>query len=195
MPSTRGQGKEMEKGPSQYKVLLSLALAGLFLVGIGLTLWKMPRQEGRLEIIQPTPAAFKEIKVYVGGAVARVGVYTLKEGQRVEDALAAAGGASALADLSRLNLAARVRDEMQIYVPLPGENTASSSQIADPRIDINTASAALLETLPDVGPVTAQNIISYRQKNGPFKRVEDLTEAKLVGPSAFAKIKDLVTVR
>lgn len=185
----------MEEGSPPYKVLATLALAVLFLVGIGLTVLKMPRQEGALEIIQPTPSPAKEIQVYVSGAVARAGVYALKEGQRVEDALAAAGGVSPLADLSRLNLAARVRDEMQIYVPLPGESMASSPQAADSLIDINSASTALLETLPGIGPVTAQSIVTYRQKNGPFKKVEDLKEAKLVGASTFEKIKDLITVR
>ncbi|MDP2728253.1 MAG: ComEA family DNA-binding protein, partial [Dehalococcoidia bacterium] len=110
-------------------------------------------------------------------------------------ALTAAGGAAPQADLSRLNMATRVRDEMQIYVPLSGENTASPFQAADSRLDINTASVALLDTLPEIGSVTAQNIIAYREKNGPFKRVEELTEAKLVGSAAFAKIKDLIIVR
>lgn len=185
----------MGEGPPPYKILLTLVLALLFLLGIGLTLLKMPRQEGPLEIIQPTPSAPKEIRVYVSGAVSRAGVYSLREGQRVEDALAAAGGAAPQADVSRLNLAARVRDEMQIYVPLPGEAPPSAIQAADSRIDINTAPAALLESLPGVGPVTAQKIIAHRQKNGLFKRVEELTEAKLVGASTFEKIKDLITVR
>ncbi len=188
----------MEERVPPYKIILTLLLGALFLAGIGITIWKMPRQEAPIRIIQPTPAATaapKEIKVYVSGAVARAGVYTLKEGQRVEDALAAAGGASPQADISAINLASRVRDEMQVHVPLPGESAVSSGQAAGSQIDLNTASVSLLETLPGVGPVTAQNIISYRSKNGPFKRVEELTEAKLVGSSVFGKIKDLIVVR
>ena len=84
---------------------------------------------------------------------------------------------------------------MQIHIPLPGEVLAASSQASDSRIDLNTASAALLESLPGIGQVTAQNIIAHRQKNGPFKRVEELTEAKLVNSSVFARIRDLVIVR
>ena len=185
----------MEERVPPYKIVLTLVLAALFLAGIGLAILKIPGQAGPVQIVQPTPAAPKEIKVYVSGAVARAGVYTMAEGQRVEEALAAAGGASPQADISRLNLAARVRDEMQIHIPLPGEVLAASSQASDSRIDLNTASAALLESLPGIGQVTAQNIIAHRQKNGPFKRVEELTEAKLVNASVFARIRDLVTVR
>lgn len=185
----------MEEGPPRYKVILTVALAVVFLAGIGLTVWKMPRQESPVQIIQPTPSTPKDIRVYVSGAVARVGVYSLRDGQRVEDALAAAGGPSSQADLSRINLAARVRDEMQIHVPAAGETAITASHGGEPRIDINTAPAALLESLPGIGPATAEKIIAHRQKNGAFKRVEDLTETKLVGAATFAKIKDLITVR
>lgn len=190
----------MEEEIPRLRVILTIVLAGALLVGVGLTVLRWPRSDGGLVIVQPTPAAaatpaLKEVKVYVSGAVARAGVYTMQEAQRVEDALSAAGGAYQNADLSRLNLAAKVRDEMQIHVPLPGESAPPPAQAADTRVDINSAPAALLDTLPDVGPATAQKIIAYREKNGPFKRLEELTETKLVGPSTFAKIKDLITIR
>ncbi|MDP2660813.1 MAG: ComEA family DNA-binding protein [Dehalococcoidia bacterium] len=189
----------MEEEIPRFRIILTVGLTVLLLVGIGLAVLRIPRPDGRLEIVQPTPAAAsvppKEIKVYVSGAVARPGVYSMSEGQRIEDALSAAGGAMAGADLTRLNLAARVRDEIQIHVPLPGESAGPVSVPSNTLIDINSAPLAVLDTLPDIGPATAQNIIAFRDKNGPFKRVEDLTEAKLVGASTFSKIKDLITAR
>lgn len=181
------------------KIVLTVILAGALLAGVGLTVQRAPRGDGRLIIVQPTPSSApavpKELKVYVSGSVARPGVYTMQEGQRIEDALTSAGGAFAIADLSKLNLAAKVRDEMQIHVPLPGESIPSSAQAVDALIDINTAPAAVLDTLPDIGPATVQKIIAYREKNGPFQRLEELLEAKLVGASTMAKIKDLITIR
>ncbi len=183
----------------RFRIILTAVLSVALIAGIGLTVARMPRQNGGLVIVQPTPvaatAAQKDIKVYVSGAVARGGVYTMQDGQRIEDALAAAGGASANADLSRLNLAGKVRDEMQVNVPLLSEGVAQVSPAGDSRIDINTAAAAVLDTLPDIGPATAQKIIIYREKNGPFKRIEELAELKLVGQSTYTKIKDLITTR
>ncbi|MDO8689425.1 MAG: ComEA family DNA-binding protein [Dehalococcoidia bacterium] len=189
----------MEEKIPRFRIILTVILTALLLVGVGLAVLRIPRSEGRLEIVQPTPAAAsvssKEIKVYVSGAVARPGVYSMSEGQRIEDALSAAGGAASGADLTRLNLAAKVRDELQIHVPLPGESAGPGSFPSDTLIDINSAPLAVLDTLPDIGPATAQKIIAYREKNGPFKRVEDLTETKLVSASTFSRIKDLITAR
>lgn len=177
-----------------YKIVLTAVLAVLFVTGIGFTLFRMPRQEGPVQIVQPTAAAPREIKVYVSGAVAKPGVYPLDDGQRVEEALARAGGALPQADLSRLNLAVRVRDEMQINVPAQGE-PAASMPAGDSRIDINSAPAAMLDTLPGIGEVTVQKIIDYRQKNGSFKQIEELTTAKLVNAATFEKIKDMIVAR
>ncbi len=189
----------MEEEIPRFRIIFTVVLTILLVVGIGLAIVRMPRPDGRLEIVQPTPApanvSSKDIKVYVSGAVARPGVYSMSEGQRIEEALSAAGGSAPGADLTRLNLAAKVRDELQIHVPLAGENAGPVSGPADPMIDINSAPLAILDTLPDIGPATAQKIIAFREKNGPFKRVEDLTEAKLVGASTFSKIKDLITAR
>lgn len=194
----------MDEQIPRLRIVLTTLLAVALLAGLGLTVVRMPRPDGQVVIIQPTPPAAtavpapKEIKVYVSGAVARAGVYTMREDQRIEEALVAAGGAQAGADLSRLNLAARVRDEMQIHVTLPGEAGApapAAAAPADPRVDINTATLALLDTLPDIGPATGQKIIAYRERNGPFKRLEELTETKLISASTLAKIKDLIVIR
>jgi comEA protein len=139
------------------------------------------------------------VKVYVSGAVAYPGVYALLPTDRVEDALRAAGGAVEEADLSRLNLAQRVRDEQQIHVPSrpnPNEPAAATTEGADDEIlDLNRATLAQLDALPGVGPVTAKRILDYRAQHGPFALVEDLRTLKLVPNAAFEKIKDRLVVR
>ena len=147
----------------------------------------------------PTPAP---VRVYVSGAVAAPGVYTLPPHSLVNDALKAAGGASAEADLDKINLAQEVRDQQQIHVPRKGE---AAPQLATPgpggaatpvdhRVNINTATLAELDTLPKIGPSTAQHIIDYRTKNGPFKKIEDLKNVSGIGDVTFEALKDLITV-
>ena len=149
----------------------------------------------------PTPAP---VRVYVSGAVATPGVYTLPPKSLVDDALKAAGGATTEADLERINLAQEVRDQQQIHVPRKGESGPSQPAPATPggpsapsggkKININTATLAELDTLPKIGPVTAQNIIDYRTKNGPFKKIEDLKNVSGIGDATFEALKDLITV-
>jgi competence protein ComEA len=152
------------------------------------------------------------LRVYINGAVQRPGVYTLEPGNRLVDALTAAGGATAEADLTSINLALRVRDEGYYYLPQKGETPppiASSStdpnsgeaepppggpQSADSLIDLNTASEVLLATLPSIGPVKAQAIIAYRDRNGPFASIQEITRVSGVGPSNYETISNLVTV-
>lgn len=127
----------------------------------------------------------RPLKVYVSGAVVRPGVYELSSADRVEDAVRAAGGPTADADLERINLAVRLRDEMQVHVPrrLPAGQT---------RLSINRATAAELEALPGIGPVTAARIVDYRTKNGPFTSIEQLRDLRLVSAATFERIKELI---
>jgi competence protein ComEA len=144
--------------------------------------------------------------VYVSGAVAHPGVYALPWDSRVEQAVAAAGGGTADADLLRVNLAQRVHDEQQIYVPhkseavtpvlptpVPPTPIAGTSSIPGQKVNINTASAAELEALPGIGPVLAQRIIDYRQTNGPFRTPEDMKRVKGIGDVTFERLRDLIT--
>ena len=150
-----------------------------------------------------------EIVVSVTGLVGQPGVVTLNAGARVADAIAAAGGAAAEADLTGMNLAARLADGDSVVVgtaPAAGDiasgvsgGDAGSSMAADSTpaggpIDLNTADEAALDTLPGVGPVMAQNILSWRETNGRFASVEQLQEISGIGPSRFAQISPLVTV-
>jgi comEA protein len=139
----------------------------------------------------------RQLKVYVIGAVLHPGVYTFRDGDRVEDAIKAAGGASEEADLSHLNLAQRLRDEGQVVVPLksntPVAGTPSAVQAA--KLNINAASRAELESLPGIGATYAQRIVDYRTQHGLFQKMTDLVDAKLIPQSTFDKIKDLVDVK
>lgn len=171
----------------------------LFLLAGGVLVLLLRLTEGNppLEIVLPTPtAAAKPLKVYITGAVAQPGVYALGEGDRIEEAVRAAGGATLQADLLRLNLALLLRDEMHIHVPALGEPATETVRGGDSqKININTASVELLDTLPDIGRVRAGRIVEHRTKNGPFKSIEELRELKLIPSSTFEKIKGLITVR
>jgi competence protein ComEA len=150
--------------------------------------------------VSPTAAP---VRVYVSGSVVTPGVYTLPPRSLVDDALKAAGGATAEADLDRINLALEVRDQQQIHVPRKGEpaqpvapggaDRTPGSPVAK-RVNINTATLAELDTLPKIGLTTAQRIIDYRAKNGPFKKIEDLKNVSGIGDATFEALKDLITV-
>jgi competence protein ComEA len=147
------------------------------------------------------------IQVYVSGAVVRPGVYALPWDSRVEQAIAAAGGGTTDADLLRVNLAQRVHDEQQIYVPheneavtpvlptlVPPTPSVGTSSTSGQKVNINTASATELDALPGIGPVLAQRIIDCRQANGPFHRPEDIKNVKGIGDSTFEGLRDLIKV-
>lgn len=141
------------------------------------------------------------VVVDVAGAVASPAVVELDAGSRVADALDAAGGLAADADISTLNRAMRVTDGMKIYVPRIGEDDPSPSSSvsergvgdqagAQPLVSINTATADELDTLPGVGPSTAEAIVEDREQNGPFSALEDLMRVSGIGEKKFENMKD-----
>ena len=154
------------------------------------------------------------IRVHVAGEVLRPGVYQLPGTARVVDAVDAAGGPTAFADVDVINLAAALFDTAQIFVPrrgsaisrapiprpLPGVNAPPSPNVNTPegasstRININTASMSDLDTLSGVGPSTAKAIIDYRTKNGPFGSIEDLLNVRGIGPAKLDAMREQVTV-
>jgi competence protein ComEA len=149
----------------------------------------------------PTPAM---IMVHVIGEVHSPGVVTVPEGSRVADAVTAAGGMTDQADPSDLNMAAVIADGAQIII---GSTTQPNGEVRDGSasgdgsagssgglVNINTANQAELETLPGVGPVTAQAIIAWRDANGKFTTVEELQNVDGIGPKTYAKLADLVCV-
>lgn len=138
-----------------------------------------------------------EIKVYVTGLVKNPGVYTMKEGERIIDAINKAGGPLEEADLTNINLAQKVKDEQMIRVPKKGEtnNISPNSTIQkNEKININTATKEELQTLPGIGPVTAERIIEFRENKGSFKKIEDIMNVPRIGPKMFEQIKDKITV-
>lgn len=148
-------------------------------------------------------AAEGAISVHVAGAVISPGVYDLDAGGRAIDAIQLAGGPVPGADVSALNLAAKLADGQRIYVPMAGEVTEDPAQLQSPGqgdvrtgglVNLNTAGAAELDELPGIGEKTADAIIEYRARNGPFEDVEDLLDVPGVGEGKLARLEGLVTV-
>jgi len=131
------------------------------------------------------------VMVHVVGAVAEPGVVSLPESSRVQDALALAGGVLEDADLRSVNLARAVFDGEQIVVPRRGDPYESSGR-ATGLISLSQADQESLETLPRIGPATAERIIAWRESNGPFRSVEDLLAISGIGPATLEGLADLV---
>jgi competence protein ComEA len=165
-----------------------------------------------LGVAATAPAPALDVVVHVAGEVRNPGVYSLSPGARVVDALAAAGGPTASADLDRVNLAVPLGDAVQVYVPRRGRRTPSRAPqpgvnaptlpapaIGAPGaatgvalVSLNSATAQQLDDLPGVGPATAAAIIGHRERNGPFASVDDLLAVPGIGPSKLARLRDLV---
>jgi competence protein ComEA len=168
-----------------FYILLGI-LVGLLAAGVIWLATSNPRGEPVTLLPSPTPG---NLAIYVSGAVATPGLYYLPEGSRVADAITAAGGFILNAQVDQVNLAAPLTDGLQVKVPaLGGNNTISL------RININTATAAELETLPEIGSTTAQAIIDYRTQYGPFLHIQDIAEVPGIGSATYNAIKDLITV-
>jgi competence protein ComEA len=186
-------------------LLLGLLVAGLVVLAL------QAPQGQEIAVLPPaTPepeATAGPVRVYVSGAVATPGVYALPAGSIAQDALALAGGPLADAALTHINLAQAVREGETLYVPRIGE-TAPAPTAPSPasprageggvgagtRIDLNTATADQLDTLPKIGPATAQRIIAYREEHGGFKSVEEINEVSGIGDVTYGLIKDLLCV-
>ncbi len=147
-----------------------------------------------------TPAADESVTVDVAGKVRRPGIAVLDPGSRVIDALKAAGGARPGVDLTTLNLARLLVDGEQIVVGLPSAVTAppaapvGGATPGSPLVDLNTATTVELEALPEVGPVTAEAIVVWRDQNGGFTAVAELLEVDGIGDATLASIAPFVTV-
>jgi competence protein ComEA len=188
-----------------------IAMLFLFSIVLAGTIWVLRRPEPpALTIITPTPrptATLAALVVDVRGAVAKPGVYTLAVGSRVQDALALAGNPLPNAETRTFNLARKINDGEQIYVPLIGEATTvpsmpskgvqptAATKTPQGKINVNTATLEELDLLPGIGPAIGQRIIDYRNENGVFKQIEDLKKVRGIGDVLFGQIKDLVTLQ
>jgi competence protein ComEA len=157
------------------------------------------RSPGDVSILPPATTSTTSVDSWVDvtGAVAHPGVYRLPSGARATDAVAVAGGPSSEGDLESINLAARVTDGQRIYVPRRGEAVPAdpAATASDARIDLNTATADQLDTLPGVGPATAKAIIDWRQQHGRFQTVDDLLHIRGLGRSRVDALRPKVVVQ
>ena len=199
-------------------ILIVLAIAG----GVAMTVWpSSSASDIRVVEIVPTAAPAPadasnqvetQVGVYLSGAVINPGVYTVDGGSRLANVLLLAGGATAEADLTAVNLAAVVHDEDHWHIPergealspyaglpKPGENAQPASAVQDAqrengKIDLNSADVELLKRLPGIGDVRAQAIVSYREANGEFASVDGLLDVNGIGTGTVENIRELVTV-
>ena len=185
-------------------LLAVLVLAGHRLARTGAA--SAPAVVAPLQPVKSAAPTRKVLIVHVVGAVRRAGLYRLRDGARVADAVRRAGGSTRQADLSALNLAAPLVDGIQVLVPSrvsagTGSGTeggaagarGSTAGALGPKPSLSSATAEELDQLPGVGPVTAQKIIDYRTAHGPFGSVDDLDAVPGIGPTRIEQLRDLVT--
>jgi competence protein ComEA len=178
-------------------------LVGL-LLSAGILLISSPPKGNAIQL-NPVPTQGL-IKVYIVGAVKNPGVYSLPRLSRVADVVRAAGGLDPSADENAINLAAQVSDGEKIIIPSIQINQANPNTITpspepmiqvpskENPININNATPEQLDLLPGIGPTRAQDIITYRDNNGPFTSTEDIQDVPGIGQTTFERIKDLITV-
>ena len=199
-------------------ILIVLASVG----GVATTIWpSASASDIRVVEIVPTAAPALanasnqvegQVGVYLSGAVINPGVYVTEGGSRLANVLLLAGGATAEADLTAVNLAAIVHDEDHWHIPKreevlssftglpkPGENAQPAAAVQDAqrengKIDLNSADVELLKSLPGIGDVRAQAIISYREANGEFASVDGLLDVNGIGIGTVENMRQLVTV-
>jgi competence protein ComEA len=217
----RGRLRGMLLGTGRQR--LPLAVLALVTLGVGVFVWAQlrpqpqpaPADGGPITAAQVQATATPQsragggsgagVTVHVTGRVRQPGVQELPAGSRVADAVAAAGGTTAGADLERVNLARKLLDGEQVQVPTKGQPLAAPPAPGAPAspgeagptqgqpLDLNTATAEQLEALPGVGEVTAQRIVAHRAKQ-PFRSVEDLLDVEGIGERRLESLRGLVAV-
>ena len=183
----------------------------LILVGVGGLFSKKEESVEETTVVETTMLAEKTevsttketvIFVDIKGAVQNPGVYQMKVGDRVKDALDAAGGLTEEADSQKVNLAKRLEDQMVIVVPKVGEEAeeipagaTSKEATKEGKVNINTATVEELKTLKGVGEKKAEAIIEYRKKNGSFQTKEDLMKVRGIGKKLFDSFQERIVTQ
>ena len=178
--------------------LLGLAVFAVVYAGRDDGVAAAPRSAPSLEV-RGADAGGGGLMVHVAGAVRRPGVYRLRAGARVADAVERAGGARRRADLGAVNLAAELQDGRQVLVPLrmPGGGAATAASGATAPgvpLDLNTATVEQLDELDGIGPATAKQIVAYREAHGGFGSVEELDQVPGIGETRLAALREKVRV-
>lgn len=196
-------------------VIIAAAL-GLLLIGTGVFWWRsqanapiviasprgdqIPAGSSAVKADSPTTPKLEQVIVHLSGAVSQPGLYSLPLGARLNDALKAAGGPLAEADLGAVNLAAPLIDGQKYPIPVKGQQSAvvSGSEpggvMPSGKINVNIADAKTLEQLPGIGEVRAKAIVEYRQKNGPFRSIDELKKISGIGDKTFDQLRDQVAI-
>jgi competence protein ComEA len=175
--------------------LAAVLLLGRFVLGAGTTTPAEPLPPPPVAAAGVTGLPSSRVVVDVVGAVRRPGLYRLRQGSRIADAVARAGGSTPKADLAQVNLAAPLADGEQVVVPRRGAaGAAGSGSSGTPTgpVQLSTATLEQLDTLPGVGPATAQKILDYREKHGAFSSVDELDAVPGIGPKRLEQLRELV---
>lgn len=187
----------------QIRKLFSAILLGLCVAGLVVFWLRRPDPDPIMLItptatLSPTPAP---MQIHVVGAVQCPGVYALTPGSRITHAVQAAGGLRLDADAERVNLADFLEDGQQLRIPQRGEELAPSPtplaaalRGGTNTINLNTASASELESLPGIGPAYAERIIAYRQEHGPFESCQEIMQIKGIGEGCYEQIVSQISV-
>lgn len=141
-----------------------------------------------------TAAVPVKLTVHVAGAVNLPGLYELKDGSRIDDAVKSAGGAKPEADLDSINLAAKISDGQKISVPVKGTIPVSANIGQPSETALNSATAEQLDQLDGIGPVLAKRIIDYRTKHGSFSSLSQLRDVEGIGTKKYARLKGQLTL-
>ena len=190
----------MPELPPRQLAAVALAIVAVSLLGA----WHLSRGGGEGGEVAPAPIRVeggaegaRSVVVHVAGAVRSPGVYRMRASARVDDAVARAGGPTARADLSQVNLAAKVEDGRQVLVPRrvrAGAPAAVAETVPGVPLNLNTATLEQLDELDGIGPATAQSILDYREENGGFGSVEELGEVPGIGDVRLASLREQVRV-
>lgn len=194
----------MENLNLKMKIFIGIA-AVVAIAVIGLYFYKESKNsytnEDEFAIVtenEEIPEEEEEITIHIIGEVKYPGIVILKTGQRIIDAIDAAGGETEEADLNKINLAQLLSDGDKIYVPSINDNEIEEYKDTTSRsstVNINTATLEELTSLPGIGELTAQRIIDYRKQNGKFKNIDDLKNVSGIGESKFNNLKEKITAK
>lgn len=192
----------MPEDLSKEQKLIILGLVLVIVAGLGVMVFRHFAADGPEEILIEEPGSQGKVQseragqivVHVAGAVKREGVYRLKFGDRIIDALELAGGAIPSANLSSINLAEKVKDGQKVLVPVKRKVLERVSRTSSGKVSINTATENELCKIKGIGKSTAKRIIEYRSTSGPFSKIEDIMKVKSIGKGKFGKIKDQITI-